>query len=510
MELFYFAQLAVDNNTYACTVTSRSDLQLECLDLGAISTHAVVNNAPQFDCMVFANSLDCQGGNTRSTPQAYGQVQTCHDDRLVGDGFISVHDISVLLGYILGTANSAPPSTVITGLKSRPPDFWVRFCQNYTLSEMKAEYHKPPINSTSPQVCYCDAYPDQDVCSTNRRRRLDDGGRAGAAGVTSRALVQRAMTNPNFQARFAMSPYLFPPLTAATAFQYVPPLLDDEYSMRICESDAGAWIYFQPNFIAQRLEIVLRNTYAYERDVIYEFVASSVRPACMHAPSENQDRIVVKYVRHHEYAQNVAIDMYARSTCAAILPIELQFGSHRMEQPTIALTQTPNERACAFDVHIWIPRSEFQILSRCTTPYFGVIHVADGGAGRTASSICPRTSDPPQSPAPPAPLPSPPPQMLPAPPALTAPQTSPPTPFQDALDGDDPAWWIWVVVGVSSVFCCGVVGVLVYFVVLDDERARRARFFTASLVRTRARVESSTQTSSTNPIVSRLDARKRQ
>ena len=304
--------------------------------------------------------------------------------------------------------------------------------------------------------------------------------------TSSRELVLRAQQSQAFMTRFMTSGvYLARPHMTIDAFASVPALLDDEYSARVCDTDDGVWIYFQPNLIAKRIEIVLRNTQTYERQVKYEFVSSSVQPTCMDALEE--DRIVVKFVRHHEFAESSAIDAYARSSCASILPVELQYGAHRMLRPTIALTQVPQERSCAFDVHIWVPRAEIHVKSSlCGTPFLGAVRIADGGAGRTASNVCPSKSTwlpPPVTLPPPLPsVPPPPPPSVPSrpPPVPPTPPSPPPPPVVRGLQDEEDGWWVWIVASLSSLVLCMFIGICGYCVVFDEGRLKR-RFLAGRL-----------------------------
>ena len=187
------------------------------------------------------------------------------------------------------------------------------------------------------------------------------------------------------------------------------------------------------------------------------------------------------------YAQNVAIDMYARSTCAAILPIELQFGSHRMEQPTIALTQTPNERACAFGVHL-------DPALRVSDP----VAMHDALLWRHPRRRRGAPGAPPAASA-----------RARATPAITS-ATGTATvaatadaPRSTGLDGPKrrrrrhfkTLWMVtiprggWVVVGVSSVFCCGVVECSCTLSCSTTSGRAALASSQHPLVRTRARVE---------------------
>ena len=219
-----------------------------------------------------------------------------HDDRLVGDGFISVHDISVLLGYILDGQQRAALHR-----HHRPQEPSTRLL-GPLLPKLHAERDESGVPQAAHQLRrhkYVTATPTPIKACV---RPIDDDGSTTAAVLAPRGDEPRPRParhdEPQLPGALRNVAIPLPTAHRGHGLPCVPPLLDDEYNMRICESDAGAVDLLSALYRAALGDRAAQHV-AYERGVIYEFVASSVRPACMHAPSENQDRIVVKCVRHH-------------------------------------------------------------------------------------------------------------------------------------------------------------------------------------------------------------------
>ena len=174
--------------------------------------------------------------------------------------------------------------------------------------------------------------------------------------------------------------------------------LDTDISEWAVVSGYGRWFRIRSPGVQVATELYLTGV-STDRPVHLSLQPAPAKNCTACPPADDDPRdIVVAFARRSEYVEQYASALQLKSQfsqpmCATIVPAVVQ--SHAMIGNTIALRQQPPNRACSFDIFLWIP--EFPLpgvhVTRMASPFsFAARRLAAVGAesavGANANAGC--------------------------------------------------------------------------------------------------------------------------
>ena len=377
---------------YTCTVASMPFM--ECLDIGSARTlGGALDNATAYNMsgssgdlkMNFYSILELEGllnmtGVNASTINLFGADVSCNGKN-VGDGAINTYDMAVLMWYQFRFEpyDQLPSNPMIVRTVEGRDDTRFR-CE---VDETRRMWQLAIGND------YCHSGQNALMLGYTSGRRM------------SQELVPESHTNPlsNMLSKYVHG-YASSYRSTGNQQEHLTEELYGEREtsssegrrLNVLEEDIlrdvnamwtldinvaewakvegyGRWIRMKSPGVHVALELYLTGIFV-DHPVHLSLQAAPPMNCTECVPiDENPEEVVVAFARRHEYASEGPLAMHGSSTCANIVSAGLQ--TTVMLGSTISIRQQPPNKACAFDLFLWVPESPADGIhvSKSSLPY---------------------------------------------------------------------------------------------------------------------------------------------